>query len=168
MSIELVMLSNHLILWCPFSFCLQSFPESGSFPVSKLFISGGQSFGASASASVLPMNIQGQFPLGLTSLITLLSKGLSRVFSRATVWKHQYLCLETYLIMTTKRSFGLQPSLKQIHKGEGLPLGEVASTLILLELNISHYLGTGEHGLIDICSNDIKEQRVTSLFILLI
>lgn len=70
--------------------------------------------------------------------------------------------------MTTKRSFGLQPSLKQIHKGEGLPLGEVASTLILLELNISHYLGTGEHGLIDICSNDIKEQRVTSLFILLI
>ena len=76
MSIELVMLSNHLILWCPFSFCLQSFPESGSFPVSKLFISGGQSFGASASASVLPVNIQGWFPLGLTGLISLLSKGL--------------------------------------------------------------------------------------------
>jgi len=64
-----------------FSFCLQSFPASGSFPVSQLFASGGQSTGASMSASVLPMNIQGWFPLGLTGLISLLSKGLSRVFS---------------------------------------------------------------------------------------
>ena len=64
-----------------FSFCLQSFPASGSFPMSRLFTSGGQSTGASASASVLPMNIQGWFPLGLTGLISLLSKGLSRVFS---------------------------------------------------------------------------------------
>ena len=60
MSIELVMPSNHLILCCPFSFCLQSFPASGSFPTSWPFTSGGQSIGASASASVLPMNIQGQ------------------------------------------------------------------------------------------------------------
>ena len=59
MSFELVMLSIHLILWHPFSFCLRSFPASGSFPVSWLFASGGQSIGASASASVLPMNIQG-------------------------------------------------------------------------------------------------------------
>ena len=60
-------------------FCLQSFPASGSFPMSQLFPSGSQSIGASASASVLPMNIQGWFPLGLTGLIPLLSKGLSRI-----------------------------------------------------------------------------------------
>ena len=63
----------------PFSSCLWSFPASGSFPMSCLFTSGGQSIGASASASVLPMNIQGWFPLGLTGWISLQSKGLSRV-----------------------------------------------------------------------------------------
>ena len=71
----------------PFSFCLQSFSASGSFPVSWLFASGGQSIGASASASVLPMNVQGWFPLGLTGLTSLQSKGLSRVFSSITVRK---------------------------------------------------------------------------------
>ena len=70
--------------------CLQSFPASGSFPTSRLFTSGGQSIGASASASVLPMNIQNWFPLRLTSLISLLSKRLSRVFSNTTVQKHQF------------------------------------------------------------------------------
>ena len=65
----------------PFSSCLQSFPASGSFPVSQFFTSGGQSIGALASASVLPVNIQDWFPLGLTALISLLSEGLSRVFS---------------------------------------------------------------------------------------
>ena len=69
----------------PFSFCLQSFPESRSFPMSQFFTSDGQSIGASASASVLPMNIQGWFPLGLTGWISLHSKGLSRVFSNTTV-----------------------------------------------------------------------------------
>ena len=64
-----------------FSLCLQSFPASGSFLMSRLFTSGGQTIGASGSASVLPMSIQGWFPLGLTILISLLSKGLSRVFS---------------------------------------------------------------------------------------
>ena len=64
----------------PFSSCLQSFPASGSFLLSQLFASGGQSIGASASALVLPMNIQGWFPLGWTVLISLLSKGLSSVF----------------------------------------------------------------------------------------
>ena len=78
MSIELVTPSNHLISLVPFS-CLRSFPASGSFPVSQLFTSGGQSI--EASASVLPMNTQGWFPLGLTSCISLLSKRLSRVFS---------------------------------------------------------------------------------------
>ena len=73
----------------PFS-CLQFFPASGSFPMSWLFTSGGQSIGASVSASVLPMNIQGWFPLGLTGWISLLSKGLSRVFSSTAVQKHQF------------------------------------------------------------------------------
>ena len=72
----------------PFSFCLQSFPASKSFPMSWLFISGGQSI--AASASVLPMNIQGWFSLGLIGLISLQSTGLSRVFSSTTVWKHQF------------------------------------------------------------------------------
>ena len=77
MSIELMMLFNHLILCFPFSSCSQSFPASGSFPMSWLFTSGGQSIGTSVSASVLPMNIQGWFPLRLTSLISLQFKGLS-------------------------------------------------------------------------------------------
>ena len=71
-----------------FSSCPQSFPASGSFPISWLFTSGGQSVRASAPASVLPMNIQGSFPLGLTGFISLLSKGLSRAFS--TIWKNQF------------------------------------------------------------------------------
>ena len=74
----------------PFSSLRQSFPASGSFPVSQLFASGGQSIGASASATVLPMNIQDWFPLGLTGLI-FQSKELSRVFSNTTVQKHQFL-----------------------------------------------------------------------------
>ena len=73
----------------PFS-CLQSFPASGSFPVSQFFTSGGQSTGVWASASVLPMNIQDWFPLGLSGWISLQSKGLSRVFSNTTVQKHQF------------------------------------------------------------------------------
>ena len=91
MSIESVVPSNRLILCCPFSSCLQSFPGSGPFSVSWLFTSGGQSNGASASASasVLPMNIQDQFPLGYTGWISLPSKGLSKVFSSTTVQKHQ-------------------------------------------------------------------------------
>ena len=72
----------------PFSFCLPSFPASGCFPMSWLFASGGQSNGV--SVSVLPMNIQDWFPLGWTGLISLLSKGLSRVFSDTTVQKHQF------------------------------------------------------------------------------
>ena len=70
--------------------CPQSFPASGSFPVSGLFASSGQSFGASASAYVLLMNIQGWFPFGLTGLISLLSRGLSRAFSSTTIRKHQF------------------------------------------------------------------------------
>ena len=77
----------------PCSSCPLSFSASGSFPVSWLFTSGGQSTVASASASVLPVNIQSWFPLGLTGLVFLLSTGLSRVFSSTTVWRHQFLAL---------------------------------------------------------------------------
>ena len=97
MSIESMMLSNLLILCGPFSSRLQSFPASGSFPVSQLFASGGQRIWGSSSASVLLKNIQGWFPLGLTGFISLSSKRLSRVFSSTTVWKHPF--------------FGTQPSL---------------------------------------------------------
>ena len=81
----------------PSFFCLHFFPSSGSFPMSHPLASGGQSIGPSASASVLPMNIQSWFHLGLTGLISLQSKKLLRVFSSTTVWKHQF--------------FGTQPSL---------------------------------------------------------
>ena len=97
--------SNSCLLsrWChptisssviPFSSCLQSFPASGSFPASLLFTSGGQSIGA--SASVLPVNIQGWFPLGLTDLISLQSRWLSRVFSSTIIWSHQFLGTQSF------------------------------------------------------------------------
>ena len=74
----------------PFSCCPQSFPASGSFQRSQFFTSGGQSIGVSASRSVLPMNVQDWFPLGWTGWISLQSKGLARIFSNTTVWKHQF------------------------------------------------------------------------------
>ena len=81
----------------PFSSCLQSFPASGSFLMSQFFASGGQSIGASASASVLPMNIQDWIPFGLTGWISLLSKGLSRVYSNTIVQKHQFFSIQPSL-----------------------------------------------------------------------
>ena len=98
MSIESMMLSNHLIFCCLLLLCLQSFPALGSFSMSQLLTSGGQSIGASASA--LLMNIQDWFPLRLTGLVSLLSKGLWRVFFRTTIRRHQF--------------FGAQPSLWSI------------------------------------------------------
>ena len=101
MSIESVMLSN----WCsssvgPFSSHLQTFPASRSFQMSQFFISGGQSIGVSASASVLQMNIQDCFPLGWTGWIPLQSKGLSRIFSNTTVQKHQFFSAQLFFIPT--------------------------------------------------------------------
>ena len=81
----------------PFSSCLQSFPASGSFPMSQFFASGGQSIEASASALVPPMNIQDWFSLGLTGLISLQSKGFSRIFSNITVQKHQFFSTQLSL-----------------------------------------------------------------------
>ena len=97
MSIELMMPSNHLVLGCSLLLLPSIFPSIRVFSNDSLFKSGGQSIGASASALLLPINIQGWFPLGLTGLISLMSKELSRVFSSATIWKHQF--------------FGAQPSL---------------------------------------------------------
>ena len=110
LSLSLSVCSNACPLswWCyltisssvivPFSSCHQSFPASGSFPVVLLFTSEywSQSIGASASASVLPMNIEGWFLLGLTGLISLQFKGLSRVFSNTTVQKHQFLSTQVF------------------------------------------------------------------------
>ena len=94
---DVIQPSHPLSLPSPPNLSLSQHPASGSFPMNRLFASGGQSIGASASASVLPMSIRGWFPLGLTGLISLLSKGLSRVFSSTTLRKRQF--------------FGIQPSL---------------------------------------------------------
>ena len=98
--------SSPLIQWChptisssivPFSSCFQSFPALGSFPRSQFFASGDQRIGVSASASVLSMNIQDWFPLGLTDWISLLSKRLSRIFSNTTVQKQQFFGAQLFL-----------------------------------------------------------------------
>ena len=103
--------SRPLSQWChltisssviPFSSHLQSFPASGSFQMSQFFVSGGQSIRVSAPASVLAMNIQDWFPLGLTGLISPQSKGLSRVFSNATVQKHQFFGAQLSLLSNSQ------------------------------------------------------------------
>ena len=93
MSFALVMPPSHLILWCSLLLLPQSFLAFRSFPMSWLFASDDQNTGASASASVLPMRIQDWFPLRSTGLISLQSKGLSRVFSSSTVQKHQFFSI---------------------------------------------------------------------------
>ena len=97
---------HHLTL-CPtphpttFSSCPQSFSPSGYFPINQFFASGDQRIGASALALVVPINIQGWFPLGLIDFIPLLSKGLSRAFSSTTIWKHQFFSTEFSLWSTS-------------------------------------------------------------------
>ena len=100
MSIESEMPSYHLILCVTFSFCLPSFPASESFPMSQFFASGGQGIGTSASVSVLPVNIQDGFPLGLTGLISLQSKGLSRILPSTRIQKHQFFGVEPSLCLS--------------------------------------------------------------------
>ena len=110
------------IWWCnpaisssvvPFSSCLQAYPASGSFPISQLLTSGGQSIGVSASASIVPMNIQDWFPLGLIGWISLQSKGLSRVFSNTIVQKSILYCSAFFMgqlshpYMTTGKTIAL-------------------------------------------------------------
>ena len=98
----------------PFSSCPQSFPASGSFQMSQFFASGGQNIGVSALTLVLPMNIQDWSPLGWTGWISLLSKGFSRVFSNATVQKHQCFGTQFFIVqlshpyMTTGKTIALK------------------------------------------------------------
>ena len=106
-SIKSMMPSSHFILCHPLLFCLQSFPASGSFPMSQLFTSGGQSTGVSASVSVLPMNIQDWFLLRLTDWISLQSKGISRVFSSTTVQKYKFFCAQLSLLSNSHIYTGL-------------------------------------------------------------
>ena len=96
LSPRICSISCPLNQWChpAFSSCPQSFSASGSFPMSQLFVSDGWSIGASASASVRPMHIQGWFPVGLTGWISLLSKGFSRIFFSTTIQKHQFFGIE--------------------------------------------------------------------------
>ena len=107
----------------PFSSCLQSFPAAGSFLMSQLFSSGGQSIGASASTPVLSMNSQGWFALGWTGLISSLSKGLLRIFSSTAIWRHQL--------------FRAQPSLgsKNLHMTTGKTIALMIQTLLSLLFN---------------------------------
>ena len=135
--------SSPLNWWChssisssvtPFSSCPQSFPASGSFPVSWLFTSGGQCIGA--STSVLPMNIEGWLPLGLTGLITLLSKGLSRVFHSTTVWKHQFFSTQPSCLL-----YG--PTLTFVHdyrKNHSFDYGSALLTFISKVMSLLFYM----------------------------
>ena len=121
--------SRPLSRWCYLTiacsatlfFCLQSFPASGSFPMSPLFASGGQSIGVSASALFLPMNIQGWFPLGWTGWIFLQSKGLSRVFFNTTIWKHQFIGVQ--LSLHSKTHIHTNFIYKKYVAGQIQPLG---------------------------------------------
>ena len=121
MSFESVMLSNHLIL-CHHLSCPQSYQTSGSFLMNWFFPLCGQSIGDSASTTVLPMNIWGWFPLGLTSLISLLSKRISRVFSSTTIWKHQFFSAQSsswsnfHIRVSLSQSF---PQIKHSLKSKG-------------------------------------------------
>ena len=111
MSIEVIMPSNHLLLCCPLLSCPQPFQHQGPFSESQLFALGGRSIGDSASASVLPMNTQDRFPLGLTGFISLQSKGLSRVFSNTTVQKHQFFSAQPSLWFSSHIHTWLQEKL---------------------------------------------------------
>ena len=133
MSIKSMMPSNHLILWHFLLLLPWIFPSIRVFPMSRLFTSGGQSLRASVSTSVLPMNIQNWFPLGLAGSISFQSKGFSRVFSNTTVQKHQF--------------FGAQPSLwsnSHIHtwllERRVLISGDIWFSLINSNLWSSYYL----------------------------
>ena len=121
MSIESVMPSNHLNLCHPLLLLPSIFPSIRSFPMSRLFTSGGQSIGTSASASVLPVNIQSWFPLGLTGLISLQSKRFSKVCSNTRVQKHQstlwcsafFMVQLSHLYMTTGKTIAFTIQLCQ-------------------------------------------------------
>ena len=137
MSIESMMPSNYLVLCYPFSSCLQSFLASGSFPMSQFFTSSGQSIGVSASASVLPMNIQDWFPLGLHGWISLQFKGLSRVFSSTTSQKHEFLSTQPFL--------WLNSPIHDYWKNHSFEYTDLVSKVMSLLFNmLSRFVITGE------------------------
>ena len=138
MSIELMMPSNHLNLSHSLLLLPQTFPASGSFPVSWLFALDGQSIGASSLASVLPMNIEGRFPLGLTGLI-LLSKGLSRVSSSTTVRKHQFFSAQPSLWSDSHIRTWLLDHRKTIALTKQTVVGKVMSVLFNMLSKLSQF-----------------------------
>ena len=129
---DAIQLSDPVI---PFFSCLKSFPASGSFPMSQFFTSGGQSTGVSVSASVLPMNIQNWFPLGLTVWISLQSKGLSKFFSNPTVQNHQFFSAQLFCISFSScpQSFPASGSfpMSQIFESGGRSTGVSVSASVL-------------------------------------
>ena len=143
-SINSVMPSNHPILFIPFSSCHQSFPASGSFPKSHFFATGGQSIGASASASVLPMNIRDWFPLGLTGLISLHSKGLSRVFSNTPSSKASILWCSAVFILLIIREMQIKTTMRYY-------LTLVRMTIIKKSTNNQSWSRYGEKGTLLLC-----------------
>ena len=154
MSIESVMPSNHLILGHPFSSCIQSFQDSGSFPMSQFFTSGGQSIGVSTSASVLPKNIQEWFPLRWTGCISLQSKGHSES-SPAPQFKS---------INSLALSFLYSPILTSIHdywKNHSFDWMELVGKVMSLLLNmlpslVITFLSRSNHLLIYGCSHHLQ------------
>ena len=142
----------------PFFFCLQYFPASGSFPISQLFSAGGQSIGASASASVLEMNIQGWFPLGLIGLISLLPKGLSmQLWHPSTTIQKNQLFLASSITrlscpeMTTGKNIALTiwtfvSKVMSLYKTlSGFVTEEQASSNLMAAVTISSDLGVQEN-----------------------
>ena len=149
-----------------FSSCPQFFPESGSFPMSRLFTSGGQSIRASASASVLPVNIQGLFSLGLTGFISLPSKGLSRVFSSARVhtnlcplslWCHPTFSSSVAPFSSCPRSFPVSWSfpMSQLFASGGQSIGVSTSTSVL-SMNTQNWFPLGWAGWISLPSKGLS------------
>ena len=141
--------SNCLILCWPFSFCLQSFPASGSFLMSQFFASGGQSIEVSSSASVLPMSIQNWLPLGWTGWISLQSKGLSRIFSNTMVQKRQFFILRCSAFFIVQLSHPYMTTGKIIALTRPTFLDKVMSLLFnMLPLLIITFLPSSKHLLI--------------------
>ena len=130
----------------PFSSCIQSFPASGSFPMSQFFTSGGQSIGVSASASVLPMKTQDWFPLGWTGWISLQSMELSRVFFNTTVQKHQFF---DTVFFTVQISHPYRSTGKIIASTRWTFVGKVTSLLFnMLSRFVRAFLPRSKHLLI--------------------
>ena len=150
MSLVSMMPSNHFILFCPLLLLPSIFASSRSFPMRWLFTSGGQSIGASATASVFPMNIQGWYPLALTGLISLQSKGLTRVYSSATIRRHHFFSAQTSLQSNShKLSYPYMTTGKTTTLTRWTFVGKVMSLLLnMLSRLVIAFLSKSKHPLI--------------------